>query len=83
MSKLQDKVDKLVKYILKYETIYWDWRDVKLSKEEVENIAAILIDRMLDNIEDADIESAYDQMYEPPDDPDQVYADAFQATWKN
>ena len=83
MSKLQDKVDKLVKYILKYETIYWDWRDVKLSKEEVENIAAILIDRMLDNIEDADIESAYDHMYEPPDNPDQVYADAFQATWKN
>ena len=83
MSKLQDKVDKLVKYILKYETIYWDWRDVKLSKEEVENIAAILIDRMLDNIEDADIESAYDHMYEPPDNPDQVYADPFQATWKN
>ena len=83
MSKLQDKVDELVKYILEYKTIYWDELNVKLSKEESENIAAILIDRMLDNIEDADIESAYDQMYEPPDNPDQVYADAFQATWKN
>lgn len=73
MSKLQDKVDELVKYILEYETIYWDKLDVKLSKEEAENIAAILIDRMLDNIEDADIESAYDQMYEPPDNPDPIY----------
>lgn len=73
MSQLQDKVDELVKYILEYETIYWDKLDVKLSKEEAENIAAILIDRMLDNIEDADIESAYDQMYEPPDNPDPIY----------
>ena len=82
MSKLQDKVDKLVKYILKYETIYWDWRDVKLSKEESESIAAILIDRMLDDIEDADIESAYDQMYEPPDIPDPLYIYDVQARWK-
>ena len=84
MSQLQDKVDELVKYILEYETIYWDELDVKLTKEEAENMAAILIDHLINgDIEDGDIESAYNQMYEPPDDPDQVYADAFQATWKN
>ena len=82
MSKLQDKVDKLVKYILECETIYWDELNVKLSKEESENMAAILIDRMLGNIEDADIESAYDQMYEPPDDPDPLYIYDVQARWK-
>ena len=84
MSQLQDKVDELVKYILECETIYWDELNVKLTKEEAENMAAILIDHLINgNIEDADIESAYDEMYEPLDNPDQVYADAFQATWKN
>ena len=83
MSKLQDKVDELVKYILEYATDHWSELGLQLTKEEAENMAAILIDRMLDNIEDADIESAYDHMYEPPDNPDQVYADAFQARWKN
>lgn len=82
MSKLQDKVDKLVKYILEYETIYWDELNVKLTKEEAENMAAILIDHLINgNIEDADIESAYDEMYEPPDNPDPLYIYDVQARW--
>ena len=83
MSKLQDSVNELVKYILEYETDYWSKSDVQLSKEEAENMAAILIGSLIDDIEDADIEDAYNEMYEPPDNPDQVYADAFQASWKN
>ena len=83
MSKLQDSVNELVKYILEYETDYWSKSDVQLTKEEAENMAAILIGSLIDDIEDADIEDAYNEMYEPPDNPDQVYADAFQASWKN
>lgn len=73
MSKLQDKVDELVKYILEYATDHWSELVLQLTKEEAENMAAILIDRMLDNIENADIKSAYDEMYEPPDNPDPIY----------
>ena len=74
MSKLQDKVNELVKYILEYETDYWSKSDIQLTKEEAENMAAILIDCLIDgNIEDADIEDAYNEMYEPPDNPDPLY----------
>ncbi|MCA2626027.1 MAG: hypothetical protein IM506_20310 [Microcystis sp. M19BS1] len=36
-------------------------------------MAAILIGSLIDDIEDADIEDAYNEMYEPPDDPDPLY----------
>ena len=81
MSKLQDKVNELVKYILEYETDYWSKSDVQLSKEEAENMAAILIGSLIDDIEDADIEDAYNKMYEPPDDPDPLYIYDVQARW--
>ena len=81
MSKLQDKVNELVKYILEYETDYWSKSDVQLSKEEAENMAAILIGSLINDIEDADIEDAYNKMYEPPDDPDPLYIYDVQARW--
>jgi hypothetical protein len=81
VSKLQDKVNELVKYILEYETDYWSKSDVQLSKEEAENMAAILIGSLIDDIEDADIEDAYNKMYEPPDDPDPLYIYDVQARW--
>jgi hypothetical protein len=81
MSQLQDSVNELVKYILEYETDYWSKSDVQLSKEEAENMAAILIGSLIDDIEDADIEDAYNKMYEPPDDPDPLYIYDVQARW--
>ena len=81
MSQLQDSVNELVKYILEYETDYWSKLDVQLSKEEAENMAAILIGSLIDDIEDADIEDAYNKMYEPPDDPDPLYIYDVQARW--
>ena len=81
MSKLQDSVNELVKYILEYETDYWSKSGVQLSKEEAENMAAILIGSLIDDIEDADIEDAYNKMYEPPDDPDPLYIYDVQARW--
>jgi hypothetical protein len=81
MSKLQDSVNELVKYILEYETDYWSKSDVQLSKEEAENMAAILIGSLIDDIEDADIEDAYNEMYEPPDNPDPLYIHSVQARW--
>jgi len=82
MSKLQDSVNELVKCILEYETDYWSKSDVQLTKEKAENMAAILIDRLIDgNIEDADIEDAYNEMYEPPDDPDPLYIYDVQTRW--
>ena len=76
MSKLQNRINELVKYILE-ETNHWN--DVQLSKEQIENMAAILIARLaLDNVEDANIQDAYNEMLddemEPPDNPDQFYA---------
>jgi len=74
VSKLQDKVDELVKYILEYATDHWSDLGLQLTKEEAENMAAILIDHLINgDIEDSDIEAAYDQMYEPPDNPDPIY----------
>jgi hypothetical protein len=73
MSKLQDKVNELVKYILEYETDYWSKSDIQLTKEEAENMTAILIGSLIDDIEDADIEDAYSKMYKPPDNPDPLY----------
>jgi K+/H+ antiporter YhaU regulatory subunit KhtT len=81
MSQLQDSVNELVKYILEYETDYWSKSDVQLSKEEAENMAAILIGSLIDNIEDTDIEDAYNEMYEPPDNPDPLYIHSVQARW--
>ena len=81
MSKLQDKVNELVKYILEYKTDYWSKLDVQLSKEEAEIMAAILIGSLIDDIEDADIEDAYNEMYEPPDNPDPLYMYDVQARW--
>jgi hypothetical protein len=73
MSKLQDSVNELVKYILEYKIDYWSELDVQLTKEEAENMTAILIGSLIDDIEDADIEDAYNEMYEPPDNPDPLY----------
>ncbi len=81
MSKLQDSVNELVKCILEYETDYWSELDVQLSKEEAENMAAILIDSLIDDIEDADIEDAYNKIYEPPDNPDPLYIYDVQARY--
>ena len=85
MSNLQDRVNELVEYILGYNYDYWSGLGVQLTKKQAENMASILIDRL--TLDDANIEDAYNQMLEdemePPDNPDQVYADAFQATWKN
>lgn len=44
-------------------------------------MAAILIGSLIDDIEDADIEDAYNKMYEPPDDPDPLYIYDVQARW--
>ena len=78
MSKLQDSVNELVKYILEYKADYWRELDVQLTKEEAENMAAILIDSLIDGIiKDADIEDAYNEMLddemEPPDNPYPLY----------
>jgi hypothetical protein len=81
MSKLQDSVNELVKCILEYETDYWSKSDVQLSKEEAENMAAILINRLAEDINDVNIEDAYNKMYEPPDDPDPLYIYDVQARW--
>jgi hypothetical protein len=70
---LQDSVNELVKYILEYKIDYWSELDVQLTKEEAENMTAILIGSLIDDIEDADIEDAYNEMYEPPDNPDPLY----------
>jgi hypothetical protein len=40
-----------------------------------------LIDSLIDNIEDTDIEDAYNEMYEPPDNPDPLYIHSVQARW--
>jgi hypothetical protein len=81
MSKLQDSVNELVKYILEYKIDYWSELDVQLTKEEAENMAVILIGSLIDDIEDADIEDAYNEMYEPPDNPDPLYIYGVQARW--
>ncbi len=79
MSKLQDSVNELVKYILEYKTDYWSELDVQLTKEKAENMTAILIGSLIDDIEDADIEDAYNEMYESPDNPDSLYMYGVQA----
>ena len=82
MSKLQDSVNELVKYILEYKIDYWSELDVQLTKEEAENMTAILIGSLIDgNIENADIEDAYNEMYEPPDNPDPLYMYGVQTRW--
>lgn len=82
MSKLQGKVNKLVEYIQEYETNYFSALDNLLTKEQAEDIAAILIDNLcLYKIDDANINSAYNEMLadaynkmladamKPPDNP--------------
>lgn len=74
MSKLQGKVNELVEYIQEYETNYFSALDNQLTKEQAKDIAAILIDNLcLYEIDDANINSAYNEMLadamEPPDNP--------------
>ena len=85
MIKLQDSVNELVKYILEHKTDYWSELGIELTKKQAENMAAILINRLAEDINDVNIEDAYNEMLddemEPSDNPDPLYIHEVQARW--